>query len=693
MDGPVPPLWRAVPAAVESLPWALGGLQRADIPLQIDALQAKVAALLLHPRVRPWKVLMRRAFERMVPALGPAVLVSSLRPVLCAGRSPRHVGLWRALHALRPHRLVEPGAVSVYHALRERLACSWRVTTPACPAGLRPSDSRLVRLMQEHGVGPTIAGLRQGLSDSATAGLARLAGRLKAMVSQPEWLRVLDLEQDGLPPPEWRVSRCGAWVRREAQGGAAVFGVRPDGRLAACAALAPPRADLAEWEPACVSWCPVGKGQRLLVALQPPGFLLPKAPGPGGGAARHPEAGAGGDVADRVLLQPYLLGPWRSVWVDPNVWGFGDAPLSAFVVRAAARRLLLISHCRATPGFSLLGGHCPRLWGRPGGTGGVLGLEARWAAVLSDRLRRLPVGAGGRSGVRRPRVDAAADHGLPFRVGWTEEAQGCLRRVPRRGLPQPADAVDVLHVEADGRVQRPPWCAAYMSLRCSRLDRLTRHFGWLLLHGALRCGASLLARCCPESRAALFREVCCVAACCSGGEDGDLVPPLDSFSHLFLECPVVAPAVAWLRGLWARISEGPEPPLDVRVLVVGDHTVWRPAGGRRFEELWLHLRLLFCRAVWVLHSRRAVHGQPFSAAAVASLTASWVGLAVRRDWLRVCVTLGGVAALPSWCVVSQRYALSQDEFCDRWCLGEVLAHVDPGGAFAPPGLRVHVPRL
>ncbi len=97
---------------MESLPWDLGGLQlRADIPAQVYALQAKVAAMLamlLHPRRHAWKALMRRAFQRYLPGLGPAVLVSALSPACVAGRDPRQVEYWKCFAGLRPHRLLEP---------------------------------------------------------------------------------------------------------------------------------------------------------------------------------------------------------------------------------------------------------------------------------------------------------------------------------------------------------------------------------------------------------------------------------------------------------------------------------------------------------------------------------------------------------------------------------------------------------
>jgi hypothetical protein len=135
------------------------------------------------------------------------------------------------------------------------------------------------------------------------------------------------------------------------------------------------------------------------------------------------------------------------------------------------------------------------------------------------------------------------------------------------------------------------------------------------------------------------------------------------------------------------------PPLDARVLLAGDHTVWDPGGGDAGAELWTHLRLLFCRAVWYLRCCRAAHGQVFTAAAVVALTASWIRRAIRLDWLRVTADLAGTAStLPSWCVLHRRFDLSQEDFAQRWCLGAVLAHVssDAAGSVA---VRVHVPPM
>lgn len=699
-EGVVPPLQHVPCAAIECLSREMGGLRRADIPVQLGALHAKVAALMLHPRRHPWKMLMRRAFERMVPGLGPAALVSQLRPVRSVGRSERLVRYWHALHALAPHRGVEPCSLSVHHALRERLASNCRIGGSAAPLGMLASGPRLQALARL-GAGNvpafelTVGGLRAALSagDEPTA---RVAGRLQALVGEVAWQQALVAPQ--LPPPEWWQSPCGQWVYQH--GGPCAYAVRADGRLAPATGACPnPGESLVGWEPACVCWCPLVKGQSQLVDLPPPAHCV---------TATNP--------GRPMAMQAYLLGPWRSVWVDPNAWRVGGQPLTHFVVRAAAARLLVLGHCRRGKGFVLGQGQPPRMWGG-GPAGGVEGLEAGWAAAFAARLAAAPAVDGSVFGrrVRRRLGPPEGQHGLqgpayasrwaaavvdvegPMRAARVHPLQraadGRAARGDRAGELVPCDSVDVLAVEARlqaaggiAAVGVPGWREAYKGLWLPRLDRPTRYFGWLLLHGGLRCGAAGVAWAPVGCRADLVDFCCCRAAGCAVGA----CPPLDTYTHAFLLCPVVAPAVEWLRQLWAGIG-GQVPPLDVRVLVVGDHTVWDPGGGKDFAELWHHLRLLFCRAVWALHSRRVALGHAFTAAAVVGVVAGWVGSAVRLDWLRVGVGLGAAGGrLPSGCVVGQRHALTRAQFERRWCLGGVLASVVSGPGRA--SVRVCVPR-
>jgi hypothetical protein len=62
--------------------------------------------------------------------------------------------------------------------------------------------------------------------------------------------------------------------------------------------------------------------------------------------------------------------------VDPNAWAIlGPLPVSHFVVKAAARRVLLMELWAEDPEFSVIHGHRPRLWPGVAGSGGLLAME------------------------------------------------------------------------------------------------------------------------------------------------------------------------------------------------------------------------------------------------------------------------------------------------------------------------------
>ncbi len=63
-------------------------------------------------------------------------------------------------------------------------------------------------------------------------------------------------------------------------------------------------------------------------------------------------------------------------------------------------------------------------------------------------------------------------------------------------------------------------------------------------------------------------EMCACGAeeCLAGERPAGDPPPCETLSHVFLHCPVVKPAVEWLRGLvWARLGNGP--PVSVSVFL------------------------------------------------------------------------------------------------------------------------------
>ena len=699
---------------MESLPYQLGGLRRADIPAQVMALHGKVAAMLLHPRRHPWKVLMRRAFERAHPALGPAVLVSQLRPSAGEGRSGRLLAYWRALHALAPARLVQPEQLPPRHVLVERLVRNAQVVgaVPA-RATVDALASLPAPLRGAAGFHPTLGGLRAVLSAGPGAPGYGQAQAVLAQVVPAAWRTVVSAP--ALPAALWLVSASGSWLACSDAGRnpPGVFAVRPDGRVAPAAGGLPPGVvaqGAAFWRPASVVWCPVLKGQTLLVSLRPDPHLE------GLGAFPVEEA------THCCPLQPWVLGAWgQAVWADPNVWGLGSSPLSAYVVRTAADRLKLLGLCRSRPAFNPGEGVQPKLFQLPGQASSALGgWVARQEQLFEDSWKALverQPGAGRRVRPRLPEderglcplYDAAWMRASVAREHPLERAlvrQGAAADVG--GQARVDDCRDALLVYVETRAKAwlaagevPPWRQVFGDLhRLKRLDRGLRFFGWALAHGALRCGGVLVewwqgGRQDAAEPAEAFVELCGCGAegCVHGQRPAGQPPPCETLAHVFVRCPAVWPAVRWLRRLCER-ALGQAPPEDniVDIIVVGAKHLWAPPGdGPDPWALWTHLRLQFCKAVWALTTRRAATGQQFNAAAVVATTAAALERAVRRDWLRVWVTADGFEGMPSWCFLGlQRVALPLAAFEGRWLAGGALAHLDGSGGRG--ALHVHVPR-
>jgi hypothetical protein len=78
------------------------------------------------------------------------------------------------------------------------------------------------------------------------------------------------------------------------------------------------------------------------------------------------------------------------------------------------------------------------------------------------------------------------------------------------------------------------------------MDRITsRHFGWRLLHGALRCSATAVLWCKVGTAVQVLRaDVCCSALDCAGDE-ALVSAQMESLPHTFMHCHVVRPAVGW----------------------------------------------------------------------------------------------------------------------------------------------------
>lgn len=674
-EGPVPPLRHVPCAAVESLPRRDGGLARADIPAQVTALQAKVAAMLVHPRRHSWKVFMRSAWQRAFPGEGEGVLVSRRLPARRGSLSARHLGYWRAFHALRPHRVVQPGQLSTAHVRAERLLHNGQVAPAA--------TGKWSRLPASLGGVACVGDLAGALASEDSS---RASAALQVYDSLPSvWQE--HAQAGPQRAPLWEVSLCGQWVRSGRHALLPPFKVMADGRLADAGGEEPPAQ--VGWEPAMVSLAPCFKGVAATAAIPLPGHLA-RVHLPGQSAQQ----------------QPYLLGRCSVAPVDPNVWGVGSrVPVSHFVVREARERLLHLAAARVRPGYVIGQGARPRLWAQPGeeGSTGMAAWEQRLAAAFAAKTALLVSGSAAQAAGpsrRRPReedllplYDAVWMHPSAPRLHPLERAAAAAQP-PASGPAadsRQSDCVD----EARPAAERMPWQPAYKALWDARLPRPLRYFGWQLLHGALPCGAARAPFAPPlAGEGGLLQQCLCSAAGCACSEVAALAPQpaLETYTHMFWSCPMVAPAVAWLWDLWRRIS-GSAPPLEPAMLIVGDHTQWQPVQPA-LASLWQHLRLTFLSAVWAQRCRRQLSGTAFAAEAVVAATAAALQRDMEADWARVsCDIRDNAGVSPNW-FAGRDPSMSPMEFQQRWCHGSVLARVE-GQAAANQGdgvLVVCIPR-
>jgi hypothetical protein len=160
----------------------------------------------------------------------------------------------------------------------------------------------------------------------------------------------------------------------------------------------------------------------------------------------------------------------------------------------------------------MLSSRCRRDTGRDvSGRAGLVALEAAWEAARADRCLRLAAG-------RRPAETAPVPAAAGVAAAAAARAHP-LQRAAAAGRSVAGQALDEVDVLMAGVVApqaaQPPWLAAYAALQDRRLDRVTRHFGWRLLHGALRCGAASVHWCEAGDEAALWRVVCCPDPSCA----------------------------------------------------------------------------------------------------------------------------------------------------------------------------------
>jgi hypothetical protein len=619
-----------------TLPQGMGGIGLVDLPVFVRALQAKVAAMLMHPRRVPWKLYMRFALRRQFPGLGMAVLVQ------------------RSMEWPRAHQLQQ---LSQRHQEYAKAFRHLPLVRSAAHRDMSPQQVRLEPLLGNDSVAGEDGRARwrrvdlpAQLRQVSTLGQVPVAFR-GAFKLPPAWGPLL-----GAPDiVEWEVEVGGRWVRRQAPAGQGagheVHAVQPSGLVGARLTLLP--AAPGYWLSACVVEIPHPKQSR--------------------------------------EKQLWVVGAWQAVSVDPSVWAVGGTPVLQYTVRDATRAML-VPHGPDVQDWALRGrGVRPKVWGPPGAGGCAGPATADALQVIHDRqVQRLGVareGAAGSRGGRRARafldVDFTASWMLPSpprqpaldrarSSAAVAEAARQQHRLQLQQITQPT--VDDTQWEV---APVPLWAAAWRRAAHQRLPRDTQVFGWRLLHASLAVGGRRIVTLpagSPELDGCL-----CQAPCCVGREPR----PLETLLHLYTECAVGKAAVAWLRRIWMAIDGGGHQlpsPLDHRVVIADDGGVWQPR--QELYPLWTLLRLTMLKAVWKVRCAFVQGRGQYSAAAVAAVFVREVSALIRQDWACVEGDVRLVAGVPPSWFRGRETAVTEERFRRDWCVHTgVLAVIvqAPGG--------------
>jgi exonuclease III len=372
-----------------------------------------------------------------------------------------------------------------------------------------------------------------------------------------------------------------------------------------------------------------------------------------------------------AVTEPWMVGVWSSMQLDPTAWGIPSLPgfsevsvalldMSVRVARRHLRLLTAVSEDRG-PGSRLFGVKSagavfPPAWRLPGTDAidatalrnrqafptvqldrhGLIGRDERWRRTLELV----------RSGFQADEVDSPA--------AWVRGVQsGAGPSAPRRpNRMQTQRAED----EAAAQAQPPPggvpvddpdlpdgFARVWVRLLDPTIQRPFAITAWRILHCCLGCNAFIAAKRLVPDDAPVdvngdpdVSTACCGAPCCASLSD----PPFETLAHTFLDCPAARPAMQWLCDTWTALSGGAPPPLTAAVLLADDLSGWAGApeaqSQKKLLRAWTRLRVAVIGAIWRVRCDRCaggLRGVSLARRAVLLALDSITG-AIRRDWQR-----------------------------------------------------------
>ena len=692
------------PAAIAALPVGMGGIAQVDIRAHASAMQAKVAAMALHPRRAAWKVFFAANLERALPGLGLAALVQQTHHPTTQARmrgrlSPRHAAYITAFRQVGLQRLVQHSEMTIEQIRLELLVGSHSVGA-AADGHMIPAVGSLPAVLGRT-AGTTIGQAMPQLVQQQ--GIVRLPAAWRAALQQP------------LPAaPAWHTNHTQEWVRLTSGEGVIAFKVRQDGSLQPCCNFPAP-VDSGGWLPCCVVDANAPRRSGDLVAL----------------AARSAQRqlgqlSASAEEPPDPGLALFLVGGYGTIKVDPGVWGLGPVGVLQYSVRLATSRLLVGQCARQryhgwVPGVGLR----PRLWrdlqGAEAPGQGLSQMEAgqkrSYTEMVAAGATRAATARGALGGSSRSSTFSTAAQQAAYHASWMDAS-------PPRQLPMQrvANAVAVLTVQRQQQLQQQgqelavndswdplvgnapgvptgdfEWVHAYRRAAHKTLPHRLREFGWRMLHGNVKVGAR---RMYEAPAGTLLSAFACQHQQCQQQRP----QPLATLSHVFLDCPVAAAVLQWFLSVWRRVQPAaPDTIISSRVLLVDDSTAWVPP--RQHGPLWTLLRLLLLESIYVVACQRPwqrlvqqlqaqqqleqqapSQGVPdVTALAVVSRFRAALQNQMMREWLRVDCDIREGSGMPGSWLRGPSPEVSRSSFVARW--GD-LVEVPPSG---PPVLVVPEP--
>lgn len=696
----------------------LGGLSHPDLQAQAVSLQAKVLAMCFSPGAAVWKGLTHHALASVAPhpAWGVLWVFAGIRLSDCQpGLSVRNAALVAAFRGagLRPIPTAPDGSPHPARALLLAPLYHTSLLTDArgeafAPPPDPPQDwpftlGQLATCPAVYLTHPILVDVVCALPPAWRAALDKARAGPAALADDDLWQVAYAADGRTIVRPHPRLDAAaraavvdGAWFEASPTSGLLrKLPATPDG--------------LGGWEAACVMSAPVRRQDW---------------------TPEERDAYDALDPADRASfrpMRPHLLDAWCRVRAYPGMWGHAGLPLHHYACSTV--RPALVGQLAASAVSSFMPDYVPGkavrppLWEVPGampGTSGLVALERLWAEQVTrkrahalDVPRLTYVGQDAVNVVQPwmlPRawppvvagpgpVHAAAAAAAAAALAAADGPQAAadldgdpflpppppLDAAPAGALtlaaPPPAPPPDTGPLAAAGP---PPQAAdAYASSHEQHWRRLwrlpvnnhVRTFACRLLHAALPCGAMYVARRGGDVNYA-YCPCCCPAQARSPAT-------LLTYSHLFVRCPTMAPAVTWLQDLWQHLA-GVRPPADVLVLVADQPGAWAeaPAPSSREGRLWSVLRLTLLYCIWSAFASK--DQQARSAAAVVRAAIETIRSEISVAYGRHTFERYLVNAAPPRVASMRRSPPANNFFVDFWVASGlcIVIDADPGAIVA-----------